>query len=179
MASFNRTSLPPPPEIITYRLGDKLIFVKPALEYEVAIDMAIQEFPELKPISESHKERITFYTTTTVNGKRQNVCISKSAWKPCVTRMLRGEMITILVVDPDSANSIDLQPPPPQYLEIPKDASSELGKSRHRKSRSTDSPRFSTGSVSAESSPRRPSPARSAGSLSASTRRRSWFGKRS
>lgn len=38
MASYvNRTSLPPPPEIITYRLGDKLIFVKPAMEYEVCV----------------------------------------------------------------------------------------------------------------------------------------------
>lgn len=144
--------------------------------------MAIQEFPTLKPISEGQKDRITFYTTTTVNGKRQNVCISKSAWKPCVTRMLRGEMITIVVVDPESGNAnTDLVPPPPQYLEVPKEESlgsrSTTGKSR--KSRSSDPvTRFSIGSVSSvEHIPRRPSPSRSARDSGSSSRRRSWFGR--
>ncbi|KAJ4471610.1 hypothetical protein J3R30DRAFT_1099182 [Lentinula aciculospora] len=171
MATFNRSSLPHPPEVIIYQYGDRLVYVKPAMEYEEAIDLALQEFPILKSFEAIKESRahIAFYTMNTMHGRRENICISKSAWRPCVSRMLRGEIVNIVVVDPnkEAAASSPQVEPPPQYLEVP-----EVSAARQtRKSRST--PPHSNRGVSCS---RPHSPAGSAKSSdSSSTRRRSWF----
>ncbi|KIK60950.1 hypothetical protein GYMLUDRAFT_43496 [Collybiopsis luxurians FD-317 M1] len=176
MASYPRSSpgLPPPPEIITYRLGDKLVYVTPPLDYEEAIDLAIQEFPSLKAYTEKgeSRDRIAFYTVTTMSqGTRHSVCISKSAWKPCVSRMLRGDVVNIVVLPPSNTNSStttnEAELPPPQYLEVP-DLSGQPAS--HRKSRSIP-PSSHSGA-----SGRHKSPSGSTRS-SGSSKRRSWFNR--
>ncbi|KAJ3998741.1 hypothetical protein F5050DRAFT_1173854 [Lentinula boryana] len=171
MATYNRISLPPPPEVIIYRYNDKLVYVKPAMEYEEAVDLALQEFPILKTLTaeKGSREHIAFYMMNSMHGRRENICISRSAWKPCVSRMLRGEIITIVVVNLDkevATSSLQVEPPP-QYLELPESSTVR----QTRKSRST--PPHSNGRPARS---RQHSPAGSTESSgSSSTRRRSWF----
>ncbi|KAF9268689.1 hypothetical protein L218DRAFT_954133 [Marasmius fiardii PR-910] len=103
------------PEVITYRIGEKLVYVKPAQTYIAAIQLAFQEFPEeLDGIS---PQRITFTISATLNGEKRSVRISESAWSFSVTRMARGEILNV-VVAPESDRKVD-SVPPPQYLEAP------------------------------------------------------------
>jgi len=170
MASYSRP-IPPPPEVIIYRHQDKLVYVKPPMDYDEAIDLAIQEFPTLRNTSgtlstsigeekeaialKALKERITFMTT--MNDAQQSVSISKSAWKPCVSRMRRAEVVTIVVVDPHTKETPKIDPPP-QYHEVREHTA------HHKSLQSTPSSR--------SSSPRQRTP-----SGSSRPPRRSWFQK--
>ncbi|KAF5356641.1 hypothetical protein D9757_012856 [Collybiopsis confluens] len=193
MASDNRncSTLPPPPEIITYRLGDKLIYVKPVTDYGQAIDLAIQEFPILRAYTENGdgRDRIAFYTVTEGRGTKHSVCISKSAWEPCVSRMLRGDVVNIVVTPSSSsssstsssspssssvsfkANETDF--PPPSYLEVPLPDQSGRSPTSHRRSRSTGTVVGPSSSSSSAGRPRSPS----GSTKSTESRRRSWFRK--
>ncbi|EAU91477.1 hypothetical protein CC1G_01966 [Coprinopsis cinerea okayama7 len=107
-----RTGPPVPADIITYRHNFKLVYVKPAETYDKALDIAQQEYEELSSVP---RHRIGFSVTSTFNGQRQPVRISESAWSSAVGRLLRGEVIDIIIrADPDGKHS-----PPPQYLEVP------------------------------------------------------------
>ncbi|KAF8070781.1 hypothetical protein FPV67DRAFT_1414279 [Lyophyllum atratum] len=152
MATY-RSEPPVPTDIITYRLQSKLVYVRPADNYEQALDFAQKEFPdELAGVS---RDRISFNITAKMNGEHRHVRISESAWVAAVTRLLRGEVIDVHVRPPPG--TIDTKDaPPPQYLEVPQPTL------RH--------------STSTPSSPyhrsRDPSP-----SPSEKVSSRSWFGK--
>ncbi|KAG6891495.1 hypothetical protein C0992_005634 [Termitomyces sp. T32_za158] len=160
-----RTEPAVPADIITYRLDSKLVYVRPADDYEVghtscftfseakrrvqqALDYAQKEYPEL---AELERSRISFHINAKLNGHSQPVRISESAWPAAVSRLLRGEVIDVCIQP-----SIDAKyaVAPPQYLEVPQ-------------------PRYS---LSAPSSPprRSPSPALSTRS---EKNKRSWFGR--
>ncbi|KAF8222654.1 hypothetical protein L208DRAFT_1321397 [Tricholoma matsutake] len=119
MATFRSTPTVPP-EVITYRLGDKLVYVKPAAHYEASLDFAQKEFAE--ELSEVSRNRISFNISAPVNGERRSVRISESAWPAAVARLLRGEVINIQV------RPLPLKDQPPQYLEVP-DRDSRLSRS--------------------------------------------------
>ncbi|KAG7091036.1 hypothetical protein E1B28_010096 [Marasmius oreades] len=120
-APISRTS----PEVITYRIGERLVYVKPAQTHVAAVQMAFEEFPEeLYGIS---PHRITFTISATLNGEKRAVRISESAWSFSVTRMARGEVLNV-VIAPESDRTVD-SAPPPQYRENPVGGSLEASKS--------------------------------------------------
>ncbi|KAG6809303.1 hypothetical protein H0H92_000761, partial [Tricholoma furcatifolium] len=85
-----------PAEIITYRFGPKLVYVKPADNYEQAIDYAQKEFSE--ELEGVPRDRISFVVAARLNNnERQSVRISESAWQAAVARLLRGEVVDIQV----------------------------------------------------------------------------------
>ncbi|KIY50293.1 hypothetical protein FISHEDRAFT_71899 [Fistulina hepatica ATCC 64428] len=126
MASY-RTSPAVPADIITYRLGGRLVYVKPASNYEEALDVAVNEFPDV--LYGIPRSRITFNISASMSGQRQVVRISAGAWPAAVARLLRGEVIDIRVrptsVISQNERSGDFSCldgdnlPPPKYLEIP------------------------------------------------------------
>ncbi|KAG7449631.1 uncharacterized protein BT62DRAFT_597588 [Guyanagaster necrorhizus] len=109
MASY-RTCSPAPADIITYRFRTNLVYVKPELDYEVALDVAQKEFAQLVEVD---RHRIVFTTQATVAGIRTSVRISASAWASTVSRMLRGEVIDVEIAEAKKEDE------PPQYLEVP------------------------------------------------------------
>ncbi|KAH0588747.1 hypothetical protein H2248_004553 [Termitomyces sp. 'cryptogamus'] len=147
-----RTEAPVPTDIITYRLNSKLVFVRPADDYEQALDYAQKEFPD--ELAELDRSRISFYINAKMNGDRlQSVRISASAWPAAVSRLLRGEVIDVCVYTPPTVRHSDSKDvAPPQYLEVPQ--------LYH--------------STSVPSSPRRRSPSPSCSVHSEKTKR-SWF----
>ncbi|KAK7057510.1 hypothetical protein R3P38DRAFT_2841374 [Favolaschia claudopus] len=127
-----KTSTPALPDYITYRYLNRLVYVRPAITYEVpstALDIAQKEFIELADIP---RDRISFNTVATINRHEPRVVrISESAWFAAVARQLCGGVIDIIVT-PD-ANS------PPTYLAIPTDMTKEEVDIL-RKTRSSPSP---------------------------------------
>lgn len=101
-----------PPDLITYRLGSKYVYVAPAPNYEDALDIARKEFPEeLRHVQRNH---ITFNVSLrTSRGDDRTVRISESAWAPAMARLLRGDIIDVGVYTPPS----DKIEPPPRYLD--------------------------------------------------------------
>lgn len=98
-----------------------------------AIDVAQKEFPE--DLGNVPRHRIIFTIQATMNGTKRAVRISESAWTSTVSRMLRGEVIDIEVVDDRKTD------PPPRYLEVPD--SKEIPE-YSRRTRSTPSSRASS-----------------------------------
>ncbi|KAF9262927.1 hypothetical protein L218DRAFT_1037234 [Marasmius fiardii PR-910] len=108
------TSNRPSPEYITFRIGDKLVYVQPAETYEAAIKLALQEFPEeLGGIS---PHRITFTKTALLNGEKIPVRISESVWTTVLKRLFSGEVVDVGIAPDDDREKIDCAPPP-QYFE--------------------------------------------------------------
>ncbi|KAF5380532.1 hypothetical protein D9615_004722 [Tricholomella constricta] len=114
MATY-RSEPPVPTDIITYRCGSKLVYVRPADSYEQALDFAQKEFPE--ELAELPRDRIFFNISAKMNGEHKQVRISESAWVAAVTRLLRGEVIDVCVRPEPRDTKSEL--PPPQYLEVP------------------------------------------------------------
>ncbi|KAK7444260.1 hypothetical protein VKT23_015270 [Stygiomarasmius scandens] len=118
----------PVPEIITYRLDDSLVYVKPLLDYNEAISLAIKEYPnELGPIP---RHRITFTIQATMNGNRKTVRVSESAWERTVSRMVRGEVVAIEILPwpEDTAEA------PPKYIQASFAGSSGTGVEKRSRS---------------------------------------------
>jgi len=153
MASY-RTSSPTPADIVTYRFRGNLVYVKPELDYEVALDVAQKEFIELFGVD---RHQIVFTTQATVAGTRTAVRISASAWASTVSRMLRGEVIDVDIVEDKK------QDEPPQYLEVPDSKEGDYARWSH------SAPASRSNSRTRQSSP--------TPSLSGGEKRRSWFSK--
>jgi hypothetical protein len=76
--------------------------------------MALKEFAD--ELTGIPKHRIRFSLQATMNGNRRRVRISESAWPSAVSRLLRGEVIDIEVVEERMKGEKD---EPPRYLEVP------------------------------------------------------------
>ncbi|KAF5345285.1 hypothetical protein D9758_008418 [Tetrapyrgos nigripes] len=105
------------PDIITYRLDDSLVYVKPPTDYNEAIDLAIKEYPD--ELLDLARHRISFTIQATMNGTRRTVRISESAWEETVYKMVRGEVISIEILPEDRK----LVEAPPKYVARPTPAS--------------------------------------------------------
>jgi len=113
MATY-RSEPPVPADIITYRLDVKLVYVRPADDYQQALDYAQKEFPdELASIPRDH---ISFHIDAKMNGVTLSVRISESAWVATVARLLRGEIINIVVRQPLCLDTKEM--PPPRYRQV-------------------------------------------------------------
>lgn len=144
-----RQNPPTPADIVTYQYNSKLVYVKPGVDYQEALDVAQKEFPELSHIS---RDLIEFSVSAHMGGGKQHVRISESAWAATVARLLRGEIIQVDI----RSDPTLLKDAPPIYLEVPQETD---GTKRH--SHSTPSSR---------SHSRAPSPA-------SVQHRKSWFGR--
>ncbi|KAF8891745.1 hypothetical protein BD779DRAFT_1468676 [Infundibulicybe gibba] len=152
MATY-RTSPTVPPDMITYRLGNKLVFVKPADDYEAALDIAQKEFPE--DLSQISRDRISFYILATMEGQKRAIRVSESAWPAASAGLRRTEIIDILVRP-------NVKEAPPQYLEVPQSKEGSLPLSSEKI--------FPHSAPSSQAGSRAPSPSGRASP-------RSWFGK--
>lgn len=153
MASY-RTNSPIPADIVTYRFRGNLVYVKPELDYEVALDIAQKEFVELYGVDRHH---IVFTTHATVAGTRTSVRISAGAWASTVSRMLRGEVIDVDIMEDKK------QDEPPQYLEVPDSKEGDY----MRWSRSAPASRSNSRTRQSSPTP----------SLNGGEKRRTWFTK--
>jgi len=91
MDSHNR------PDVVTYRLGEKMVYVPPAKNYEQALDFAQREFAEdLRLI---RRERISFsvLVNTGKNPSRRSVRIGAMAWPAVVCSLKCYEIIEVQV----------------------------------------------------------------------------------
>ncbi|KAJ8076852.1 hypothetical protein PM082_001275 [Marasmius tenuissimus] len=100
---------------ITLRIGEKLVYISPPASLTEAVQLAIHEFPEeLEDIS---SRRITFNLNAKHKGVEKSVRISESAWSDSMSRMVRGEILNVVVLpELKRRHSLD---GPPQYLEVP------------------------------------------------------------
>ncbi|RXW21910.1 hypothetical protein EST38_g3928 [Candolleomyces aberdarensis] len=125
-SSIYRSTPTVPADIVTYQHQNKLVYVKPADTYELALDIAQKEFPE--ELANIPREKIGFAVLSEFVGEgkqRLPVRISESAWPSAVARLLRGEIIQIYIREAngkDGKGSKEILPPtpPPQYLDVPK-----------------------------------------------------------
>ncbi|PFH50877.1 hypothetical protein AMATHDRAFT_143916 [Amanita thiersii Skay4041] len=81
-----------PADFVTYRYGQKLVYVAPVYDYEQAVNIAQKEYTELAQIP---RDRILFSISAPLHGKKHMVRISESAWSAAMQRVLRGEIIDI------------------------------------------------------------------------------------
>ncbi|KAI4528056.1 hypothetical protein K525DRAFT_282035 [Schizophyllum commune Loenen D] len=96
---------------MTYRYNDRLVYVSPEKDYEVAIDVALQEYPELATVP---RELISFHTMANMDGQRRAIRIGRTAWPRAMDKLMRGEVVDIIVRWQDVKGAS-----PPQYLEVP------------------------------------------------------------
>ncbi|KAF8967930.1 hypothetical protein BDZ97DRAFT_1587817, partial [Flammula alnicola] len=105
-----RQAITSPADVVTFQYDHSCVFVKPAENYQQAVDIAQKEFDQLVNVP---RERIGFALDDITHGGR-HVRISESAWPAVTAKLTRGTIINIIVrPDPDA------KVPPPQYLEIP------------------------------------------------------------
>jgi len=84
-----------PPDIVTYRLNGKMVYVTPAANYEQALDFAQKVFRnQLGAIS---RDRISFSVTVMTNGDRRPVRIAEMAWGAVVATLQCYEIIDVHV----------------------------------------------------------------------------------
>jgi hypothetical protein len=104
--------------------------------------MALKEFAD--ELTGIPKHRIRLSLQATVNGNRRRVRISESAWPSAVSRLLRGEVIDIEVVEERTKEEKDA---PPRYLEVPDIKVNDMSISDNRRSKSAPSSRQSSPSL--------------------------------
>ncbi|THU85040.1 hypothetical protein K435DRAFT_806220 [Dendrothele bispora CBS 962.96] len=92
------------PDIITYRLDGDLVYVKPSLDYNEAIALAIKEFPHA--LAGIPHNRIRFSILAVVKSGRERkdrmdrtrVRISESAWAKTLEKMVKCEIVELEVI---------------------------------------------------------------------------------
>jgi hypothetical protein len=84
-----------PPDIVTYRLNGKMVYVTPADNYEQALDFAQKVFRQ--QLGRIKRDRISFAVTVITNGERRSVRIAEMAWGAVVATLQRYEIIDVHV----------------------------------------------------------------------------------
>jgi len=83
------------PEVVTYRLNGKMVYVTPAKSYEQALDFAQNEFAdELRHIK---RDRISFSVLVHAEKTYRSVRIGAMAWPAVVSNLKRYEIIEVHV----------------------------------------------------------------------------------
>ncbi|KAI6112028.1 hypothetical protein EDD16DRAFT_1189412 [Pisolithus croceorrhizus] len=99
---------PAAPDVIMYRLEDKMMYVPLDYDWKEALSQARRAFESLAKVDDG---RITFSMDVISDGRRRSIGISPSAWRSIASRLTRYEVINIVVrpevVDPD----VDVAPP--------------------------------------------------------------------
>jgi len=102
------------PDVVTYRLNDKMVYVTPAQSYEQALDFAQNEFAdELRHIK---RDRISFSVLVNAGiGIHRSVRIGTMAWSAVVSGLKRYEIIDVHVQPDLCMEHVD---EPPGYHQI-------------------------------------------------------------
>lgn len=83
-----------------------------------AIDVAIKEFPD--QLGHIPRHRISFMLQANMSGTKRCVRVSESAWPMTVCRLVRAEVVEVVVTeDRKSSPAPTTEAPPPTYLEVP------------------------------------------------------------
>lgn len=107
------------PNVLTYSLDNKMVYVTPAEDYEQALDFAYSVFPtELHSIPRS---RVYFSVNIVVRGSPRTSRISPMAWSAVIMTLKQYEIVLVSVLPPEHTNTdamnnsyanIDSIPPP-------------------------------------------------------------------
>ncbi|KAJ8586425.1 hypothetical protein M405DRAFT_695724, partial [Rhizopogon salebrosus TDB-379] len=93
------------PDIITYRLNNKMMYVPPAQNYDQAVIFARSAFE--RDLNGVDNSRISFWLNVLANGKQTSVSIVPAAWPSVVSRLARSEIIDVHIHP-----AIEVSPPP-------------------------------------------------------------------
>jgi len=83
------------PEVVTYRLESKMVYVTPASNYEQAIDFAQKEFAD--ELSNIKRNRISFSVLVHADRTLRSVRIGAMAWPAVVGNLKTYEIIDVHV----------------------------------------------------------------------------------
>jgi len=103
------------PDILTYSYASRMVYVAPGQNYDEAIDIAQESFPELREVD---RDRIGLEVRVVLSNQqeRKKAEISRSAWSAVVTTLARFEIVEIRVGLPSNSaaesSSSTVEPPP-------------------------------------------------------------------
>ncbi|CAL1711258.1 unnamed protein product [Somion occarium] len=143
------------PDLITYRLNDKLVYVTPAATYEQAIAYAKEVFTdELDGVDPQY---ISFSVQVAFKQEKRPVGIGPMAWKSLIARLQQYEVVDIMVHPQVVVHSPDDTPPEYPYADDNKEQQEYLSQRSSPSSPSRALPRSRSRtppcSASRESSP--------------------------
>jgi len=86
------------PDVLTYTYGPRMVYVAPGKNYDEAIDIAKETFPELRDVE---RDRICLEVYVALpDQQKQTAQISRSAWSFIVPSLARFEIVKIRVAPP-------------------------------------------------------------------------------
>ncbi|KZT00300.1 uncharacterized protein LAESUDRAFT_732400, partial [Laetiporus sulphureus 93-53] len=91
-------------EVVTYRLGERMVYVTPAETFEQAVAFAKRVFPD--QLATIDRKRITFTVSVVASHERRMVEIGPMAWKAVVSTLAQYEIINV-IVQPEASGSDD------------------------------------------------------------------------
>jgi len=101
------------PDVVTYRLNDKMVYVTPAQSYEQALDFAQNEFAD--ELYHIKRDRISFSVLVNAGRTHRSVRIGTMAWPAVVSGLKRYEIIDVHVQPDLYVEHVD---GPPGYHQI-------------------------------------------------------------
>jgi len=90
-----------PPDILTYCHGSRMVYVTPGEDYDRAVEIAVESFPELRDVE---RDRICLEVRVVLSNQaeKKTAEIGRSAWSVVVPTLARFEIIEIRVAPPPS-----------------------------------------------------------------------------
>ncbi|KAG2043710.1 hypothetical protein BDR03DRAFT_939702 [Suillus americanus] len=107
MRTFARRQSPPPADIVTYRLNNRMTYVPTAESFDQAVTFARSAFES--DLTGIDKSRISFSLNVLANGKQRSVDISCGAWSTIMSHLTRYEIVDVHV------QPLRVSGPPPTY----------------------------------------------------------------
>jgi len=107
------------PDVLTYSYASRMVYVAPGQNYDEAIDIAQQSFPELRDVDRD-RIRLEVRVVLSSQQERKKAEISRSAWSAVVTTLARFEIVEVRVAPPSnsaaaassSSTTSAVEPPP-------------------------------------------------------------------
>jgi hypothetical protein len=113
-----------PPDILTYCYDTRMVYVTPGEDYDKAINIAIESFPQLRDVE---RERICLEVRVVLSNQHEKKTaeIGRTAWSVVVATLARFEIVEVRVAPPPksaatttSGPSSSVSEPPPYASEM-------------------------------------------------------------
>jgi len=113
-----------PPDILTYCYDARMVYVTPGEDYDQAINIAIDSFPQLRDVE---RERICLEVRVVLSNQHEKKTaeIGRTAWAVVVATLARFEIVEVRVAPPPksagtptSGPSSSVSEPPPYASEM-------------------------------------------------------------